>query len=339
MTLAALLSHWVRNKVQLAMLLAGLTLATALWSGVQALNTQARGAYATAAALVSEDGAPRLDSATGQLPQARFVELRRAGVLVSPVVEGRVMLGDARVTLLGIDPLTAPPGTAAALADGDLQGFLSGDGFAHPETLAEIGATDIALSASQAVPVGTVLVDIGTAQDALGMAGQISHLLLTGPVPRTMLDGLRLSQPEAGAELAGLTDSFHLNLTAFGALAFAVGLFIVHSAVGLAFEQRRALFRTLRSLGVSLRALTLALALELAVFALLAGLAGLALGYVMAAALLPDVAATLRGLYGAPVPGSLQFSPVWALAGLAMAFAGAALAGGRRCGGCGTCRC
>ncbi|CUX83786.1 MAG: putative ABC transport system permease protein [Roseibaca calidilacus] len=329
MTLAALLSHWVRNKVQLAMLLAGLTLATALWSGVQALNTQARGAYATAAALVSEDGAPRLDSATGQLPQARFVELRRAGVLVSPVVEGRVMLGDARVTLLGIDPLTAPPGTAAALADGDLQGFLSGDGFAHPETLAEIGATDIALSASQAVPVGTVLVDIGTAQDALGMAGQISHLLLTGPVPRTMLDGLRLSQPEAGAELAGLTDSFHLNLTAFGALAFAVGLFIVHSAVGLAFEQRRALFRTLRSLGVSLRALTLALALELAVFALLAGLAGLALGYVMAAALLPDVAATLRGLYGAPVPGSLQFSPVWALAGLAMAFAGAALAGGQ----------
>ena len=101
------------------------------------------------------------------------------------------------------------------------------------------------------------------------------------------------------------------------------------SAVGLAFEQRRALFRTLRSLGVSLRALTLALALELAVFALLAGLAGLALGYVMAAALLPDVAATLRGLYGAPVPGSLQFSPVWALAGLAMAFAGAALAGGQ----------
>ena len=214
------------------------------------------------------------------------------------------------------------------MADGDLQGFLSGDGFAHPETLAEIGATDIALSASQAVPVGTVLVDIGTAQDALGMAGQISHLLLTGPVPRTMLDGLRLSQPEAGAELAGLTDSFHLNLTAFGALAFAVGLFIVHSAVGLAFEQRRALFRTLRSLGVSLRALTLALALELAVFALLAGLAGLALGYVMAAALLPDVAATLRGLYGAPVPGSLQFSPVWALAGLAMAFAGAAFSRG-----------
>lgn len=138
-----------------------------------------------------------------------------------------------------------------------------------------------------------------------------------------------MAQADAGAELDGLTDSFHLNLTAFGALAFAVGLFIVHSAVGLAFEQRRGLFRTLRSIGVPLRSLTLALALELALMALVAGLAGLGLGYVMAAALLPDVAATLRGLYGAPVPGSLQFSPVWALAGLAMAFAGAGLAGGQ----------
>ncbi len=54
---------------------------------------------------------------------------------------------------------------------------------------------------------------------------------------------------KASADLARLTDSFHLNLTAFGFLAFAVGLFIVHSAIGLAFEQRRSVFRTLRALG------------------------------------------------------------------------------------------
>ncbi|MCC1481890.1 ABC transporter permease [Roseibaca sp. Y0-43] len=327
MTLAALLSHWMRNKVQLAMLLAGLMLATALWSGVQALNAQARGAYATAAALMSEDGAASLVAPSGQMDQAVFAQLRGQGVLVSPVVEGRLRLGDTRLTLLGIEPLTAPQGTAAALADGDLQAFFAGAGFAHPETLADLGDPPLPLSPSSAVPVGTLLVDIGTAQRLLGMEGQISRLLLTGPAPRPLPEGLQLAQASEGAELAGLTDSFHLNLTAFGALAFAVGLFIVHSAVGLAFEQRRGLFRTLRSLGVPLRALTLALALELALMALVAGLAGLALGYVLAAALLPDVAATLRGLYGAPVPGSLQFSPAWALAGLGMAFAGAALAG------------
>ena len=37
---------------------------------------------------------------------------------------------------------------------------------------------------------------------------------------------------------------------------------------------------------------------------------------------MPDVAATLRGLYGAEVPGSLVFRPLWALAGLGMALGG-----------------
>ncbi len=330
MTLAALLSHWLRNPVQLVMLLAGLTLATALWSGVQALNAQARGAYATAADLVARDGATRLDRPAGTMPQSDFLRLRRAGIPVSPVVEGRQSFDDIRVTLLGVEPLTAPPGTAAALAGGDLQAFLSGAGFAHPQTLARLDGIDLRLSPSPAVPVGTVLVDIGTAQARLGMDGRLSYLTLQGPPPDALAriaPGLRVAQPQDGAQIAGLTDAFHLNLTAFGALAFAVGLFIVHSAVGLAFEQRRGLFRTLRALGVPLRRLTLALALELALMALIAGLAGLVLGYVLAAALLPDVAATLRGLYGAPVPGSLQFSPLWALAGLGMALAGAAIAG------------
>ena len=40
--LAALLSHWARHRMQLATLLVGLIAATALWSGVQALNSQAR---------------------------------------------------------------------------------------------------------------------------------------------------------------------------------------------------------------------------------------------------------------------------------------------------------
>ncbi|WP_192365924.1 FtsX-like permease family protein, partial [Mesorhizobium mediterraneum] len=117
-----------------------------------------------------------------------------------------------------------------------------------------------------------------------------------------------------------------LNLTAFGFLAFAVGLFIVHSAIGLAFEQRRQVFRTLRALGLPARVLVLLLIAELLIFALLAGLVGVALGYVVASALLPDVAATLRGLYGADVPGTLSIRPaVWA-AGLAIAVIGTLVA-------------
>ena len=92
-TLAVLLSHWRRHPMQLATLLIGLISATALWSGVQALNQQARIAYDRAAAtfggartamLVGRDGA--------SFPQKLFVDLRRAGWPVSPVLEGRIQI-------------------------------------------------------------------------------------------------------------------------------------------------------------------------------------------------------------------------------------------------------
>ena len=50
------------------------------------------------------------------------------------------------------------------------------------------------------------------------------------------------------------------------------------------------------------------LVLELVSLALIAGLMGLVCGYFIAGALLPDVAASLRGLYGAQIPGHRRSS-------------------------------
>jgi putative ABC transport system permease protein len=65
------------------------------------------------------------------------------------------------------------------------------------------------------------------------------------------------------------------------------------------------------------------LVVEQLAFALAAGLAGLVCGYFIAAALLPDVAASLRGLYGAMIPGQLTLKSEWWLAGIAIAVLGA----------------
>ena len=136
-------------------------------------------------------------------------------------------------------------------------------------------------------------------------------------------DRLRLIEPSAETDLERLTDSFHLNLTAFGLLSFFVGLFIVNSAIGLAFEQRLPILRTLRACGVSARMLNAVLVAELVSLALVAGLIGLVCGYFIAAALLPDVAASLRGLYGAQIPGQLTLKPQWWIAGIAISILGA----------------
>jgi putative ABC transport system permease protein len=342
--LEVLLSHWRRHPMQLTTLLIGLISATALWSGVQALNQQARLSYDRAAAtfggartamLVGRDGAT--------FPQQLFVDLRRAGWPVSPVLEGRVQIGGRSFRLLGIEPVTLPAevGNTPSIAGANLQSFIlpPGETLVAPETLADLkqseGVAPMAGAvtlpplriAAQLVP-GVLVVDIGIAQRVLKMPGQISRLLIgkakgnRAPLETVAGDSLRLVEPDAESDLERLTDSFHLNLTAFGLLSFLVGLFIVNSAIGLAFEQRLPLLRTLRACGVSSRMLNGVLLIELVSLALISGLVGLVCGYLIAASLLPDVAASLRGLYGAQIPGQLTLKPAWWAAGLAISVLG-----------------
>lgn len=329
--LAALLGHWRRHPVELATLLVGLAVATALWSGVQALNAEARASYAAAQSLLGGGTVARIEATDGQdFPLADYVALRRAGWKVSPVLEGDLRRGETSLRLIGIDPLTLPPRTAGP-ATPDLMGFLLPPhrALAAPETVARLAQIpDLPpRTAAPDLPPDTLMLDIGAAETLLGAPNRVSHLLVpateTRPLPPTLATHLRIVPPTARSDIARLTDSFHLNLTAFGFLSFVVGLFIVYSAIGLAFEQRRPMLRTLRACGVSASALTLALVAELAALALIGGAAGVVAGYGIAAALLPDVAASLRGLYGAHVPGSLSLAPSWWLAGLGIALLGA----------------
>ncbi len=351
--LAVLASHWRRHPMQLATLLIGLISATALWSGVQVLNLEARNSYDRAAAVFGGTRTAMLIEQSGAtFPQALFVKLRRAGWPVSPVLEGRVQIGGRSYRLLGIEPVTLPAevGNAPAIGRTGLQAFVTppGQTLVAPETLSDLG---LAEGASPSASGGAVLpplqtqprlvpdvlvVDIGIAQRLLNKPDQVSRLLVgKDKGARATLDGdlasvvghqLRLVEPDAESDLERLTDSFHLNLTAFGLLSFFVGLFIVNSAIGLAFEQRLPMLRTLRACGVSARLMNTVLVAELVSLALVAGVVGLICGYLIAAQLLPDVAASLRGLYGAQIPGELTLKPEWWIAGLIISVIGALVA-------------
>ena len=353
-TLRALLSHWRRHPVQFFSVLTGLWLATALLTGVQALNSQARDSYARASQLIGGEPQASLGAPDGaSFPQALFAELRRAGWPVSPVVQGRVTLKgheDQRLQVMGIDPVSLPGGGAVAgqtLDRAQMVAFFNPPGrtWLAPQTLQALGLKEgdqpltiagLALPPLHVQPdmaPGLLLTDIGFAQPLLDMPQRLSRLLLDKAfaaahpaLPPELGAQLQLKQAEEN-NLARLTESFHLNLDALGFLSFVVGLFIVHAAIGLALEQRRGLLRTLRACGVSARMLILSLAVELGGMAVLGGLVGVASGYLLASLLLPDVAASLRGLYGAEVPGQLSLSPLWWLSGLGLGLLGALLAG------------
>ena len=147
-----------------------------------------------------------------------------------------------------------------------------------------------------------LLTDISFAQPLLNMPGRLSRLLVDNtfaarhPTPPAAL-------PQAGRGQQPVTPDRKLSPEpgCGGVFILCGGLFIVHAAIGLALEQRRGSLRTLRACGVSARMLILSLGLELGALAVLSGVLGIASGYLLASLLLPDVAASLRGLYGAEV--------------------------------------
>nr|WP_215731910.1 FtsX-like permease family protein [Pseudomonas anatoliensis] len=348
----ALLSHWRRHPVQFFSVLTGLWLATSLLTGVEALNSQARDSYARASQLIGGEPQASLSTPNGAtFPQQWFIDLRRQGWPVSPLLQGRLILKDhdnQRLQLMGIEPVSLPADSAVAGQAMPIERVVEfftppGSTWISPETLRALnlseGATPQTVSGQTLPPLlaqkdmapGVLLVDIGVAQTLLEQPGQLSRLLLPkdfhGELPAALTGQLQLKSSGEENNLARLTESFHLNLDALGFLSFVVGLFIVHAAIGLALEQRRGLLRTLRACGVSARMLMGCLIFELGSLALIGGVFGVISGYWLASVLLPDVAASLRGLYGAEVAGQLRLSPWWWVSGIGLSLLGALLAG------------
>ncbi|WP_338045799.1 ABC transporter permease [Parasedimentitalea marina] len=321
--------------MQLLTLITGLALATGLWSAVQAINGEARASYERASTQLGSTGLDSLVPKNGSISVAKYVLLRRAGWKLAPVLEGLWRLPNGSVTLIGIDPLNHPTISALSSTASSQLDALSPRGrlFLHPSTRRYLnGYSNLPpVTFTENLPTGVVLTDISIAEELLEQYGQISRLIILRdqPIGLAPLAGLApelVRRTASGAQADRLADSFHLNLSAFGLLSFAVGLFIVHGSVGLGIEQRRNLFRTLRAMGVSFRLLIGLLLGELMIIALIAGSLGLILGYLVAGTLLPDVSATLNGLYGETVDGNFTLRKSWIASGLGMAIFGTLVA-------------
>ncbi|GGY02210.1 ABC transporter permease [Litchfieldella qijiaojingensis] len=339
----ALFSHYRRHPGQLAMLLVGLWVASALWSGVQAINASARDSYARAEALFST-GLDRIERRDGlPLTLDDYLSLRLAGAPVSPLVTGELELaGGSRLEVMGIDPLTLPEGSGFRTAGGTatLADFLQPPYRTRlaPDTLASLTEEDDTLppladgrqlpplELAPELPPGVAVMDIAAALELLER-DDLSRLLVAPEARLDLPQPLVRSAAENLAAPGQLTDSFHLNLTAMALLALVVGLLIVHAALSLTLEQRLGLMRTLRALGVSGRALVSLLLGELLMLGVLGAALGILSGVWLAQWLLPDVAASLQALYGERVGSELALPWHYWLGGLAVTLGGLLTAG------------
>ena len=211
--LGALWSHWRHNRLQLFTLVAGLALATALWSGVQAINSEARSSYAAAARTLGEGQYDQILRADGRpIAVDTYVQLRRAGWKVSPVIDGRV----DGIRVIGVEPLTAP----RSLGGVELDAFQAvGD---SPPIFGQKAALDALGRGGVVRPdlaPDAVVTDISVAADLLAQTDPSRLLVLPDqradlPEIDSIDNGLTRRVAQSGSDLSRLTDSFHMNLTA-----------------------------------------------------------------------------------------------------------------------------
>jgi len=204
-------------------------------------------------------------------------------------LEDGALLAPATLAHLGLAPGAVLRGDAGGRA---FQGRVMGS---LPPDLAGTGAL--------------LLTDIATAQEWLGQPGRLSRIDVRVPggavaraelaaLQRQLPPGVTLA-PAARRAQAGLdmTRAFSTNLKALSLLALLVGLFLVYGAMSFAIVQRRRDLGVLRALGMRRGEILRLVVFEVVVLALAGGAAGLALGTLIAHALLHLVTRTINDLY------------------------------------------
>ena len=266
----ALFSHYRRHPLQLAALAAMILLASALWTGIHHLTSQARTsleqserAVAERQQLVREDGNP--------VSVQDFVNLRRQGLCVMPWLEVPV---PGRGRLVGIDPLAAHCFAEPGHTPTPWQGELDGKPF-----------VDISEAAAQASAEASALVLLVSQAD-----GQ-------SPPPA----GYRYQAFAVAPDTAELGDSFLLNLDALGVLVLLITSLLLRSVFLLGLAQRRESLALLYRYGVNRSQLSRLLLVENLLLALVCILPGVWLGRALSLVLADGFGQALEGLFDRPL--------------------------------------
>ncbi len=174
-----------------------------------------------------------------------------------------------------------------------------------------------------------VVLDIATAQSALGIPGEITRvdLILPEPIPPSIRSflrevlppGARIERPSRRNERVDrMLRAFRVNLFALAAVALLVGMFLVYNTVTISILRRRRDIGVLKTLGVSSRQILAAFVGEGAVFGVAGSALGVGLGVALARGALGLVGATVNQLYVASAPAAVRLTFGTALVAIAI---------------------
>jgi putative ABC transport system permease protein len=157
---------------------------------------------------------------------------------------------------------------------------------------------------------GVIVTDITTAQELLHKPGVLTYIDLNldeeQPGSAKTLERIRQSLPEgvrvetSGSlteSARGMTEAFELNLLALSLLALFVGLFLIYNTVTFSVLERRPVYGTLRSIGVTGRQIMIMVLAETLILGFIGSVIGIALGIILGRGIVGLVTRTINDLY------------------------------------------
>ncbi len=187
---------------------------------------------------------------------------------------------------------------------------------------------------------GVILADIATAQEITNTFGTIERVDLIIPeeqradvvpeIEAALPESVRLSPAEARTgSVEEMTAAFRVNLLALSLLALVVGMFLIYNTMTFSVVQRRRLFGTLRSIGVTRREIFLMVVGEALLVGVVGSLLGIALGILLGQGAVRLVTQTINDLFFVVTVRGVQIPPrtllVGSLLGILATMASAAI--------------
>ncbi len=363
---ALVLRPLIREPGRSLLTISGIAVGVAVLVAIQLSNQSALQAFDESVNAVAGRANQQIISASGSLDESLLYVLQpwwSSGLRFAPVIDldGSIVPSGTPVRILGVDLLSdlhfrdyryARILTTEASREQRFQTFLAlfqSDSAIVPETFAAehhlalgdpirinsngrsprfiVRGILKARGPATAFNGSLVILDIATAQRALGMRGKLTRVDLMVPaeaLPRLSValgdrfpSGVRMEPPSRRGERVGtMLRAFRVNLLALAAVSLLVGIFLVYNTVLVSVLRRRGQIGILKTLGVSPRQIFAAFLLEGTVLGLAGSALGLVLGYGLAWSTLGLIARTVNSLYVTTAPRSISLTVGIAASGL-----------------------
>lgn len=322
----------LRDTVRAALAVIAVALGTAVVTAIDLAGTAAAGSFESSLAsvvgktsfeILANGGVDeRLIGRLASLPlNARF----------APVSEASIPLPNAGfVPVYGIDMVTEAllrPGSrpGASHCDGS-EAVVSSRLARRLPSHFVIGSQPFCIASEVDASGGDfVTVDIADLQHALeryGTVDRVDVFLSPGESSDVVERELRAALP-AGYQITRpgtqsrenqrMLAAFRWNLRILSYIGLLVGAFLIYNTVSISVVRRRSEIGILRALGTSRRAILLIFLAEAAAIGVIGALIGVALGRILAAALVGMISSTVQSLYTSSSPAPLRLQPLWLL--------------------------